>query len=100
MFCGVTEGAVSVGPLLNTFSPVPVEVVKSAARFAEEGVAKKVATPTPKPVIPETGTAVAVFVPVPVTPIDAPEGATNDPGRMIAESSEHVGVVGLFVQSI
>lgn len=49
-----------VGLAANTFAPVPVSSVKADARFAELGVAKKVATPVPKPLIPvDTGSPVA-----------------------------------------
>ena len=46
------RGVVNVGEVANTSSPLPVSSVMAEARFAEEGVAKKVATPVPKPLIP------------------------------------------------
>ena len=45
-------GVTRVGLLANTFAPVPVSSVKAAAKFALEGVAKKVATLEPSPEIP------------------------------------------------
>jgi hypothetical protein len=47
-----SRGVTNVGELANTLAPVPVSSVRAAARFAEEGVAKNVATPVPKPVMP------------------------------------------------
>jgi hypothetical protein len=58
-------GVTSVGLVANTAAPVPVSSVKAAARLALEGVARKVATPVPKPLMPvATGKPVA-FVSVP-----------------------------------
>lgn len=45
-------GVTSVGDVANTRAPVPVSPVTAAARFAELGVAKNVATPDPKPLTP------------------------------------------------
>lgn len=45
-------GVTKVGVFANTFAPVPVSSVKADARLAEEGVAKKVATPAASPLIP------------------------------------------------
>ena len=54
-------GVTNVGLLANTKAPVPVSSVTAAARLAELGVAKKVATPEPKPEMPvETGKPVAL----------------------------------------
>jgi hypothetical protein len=50
-----------VGPVPNTFAPVPVSSVKAAARFADVGVARNVATPVPKP-----DTPVEIGKPVPL----------------------------------
>ena len=47
-----SKGVVKLGEIANTLAPVPVSSVRAAARFAEEGVAKKVAIPLPKPVTP------------------------------------------------
>jgi hypothetical protein len=41
-----------VGEVANTKEPVPVSSVTAAAKFAEDGVPKNVATPVPKDVIP------------------------------------------------
>jgi len=49
-------GVAKVGLLAKTAAPEPVSSVNAAAKFALEGVAKKVATPEPKPEIPvDTG---------------------------------------------
>ena len=54
-------GVTITGELENRILPVPVSSVTAAARLAEEGVAKKVATPVPSPLIPvETGKPVAL----------------------------------------
>lgn len=51
----------AVGEVPNMASPVPVFVVSAASRFAEEAVARKVATPEPSPEIPvATGSPVAL----------------------------------------
>ena len=47
---GVPESA---GPLAKTAGPVPVSSVKALAKFALEGVARKVATPVPSPEMPD-----------------------------------------------
>ena len=51
----------SVGLVANTNEPLPVSSVIAAAKLAEEGVAKRVATPVPNPLMPvETGSPVAL----------------------------------------
>ena len=45
-------GVTNVGLVANTKAPEPVSLVTAAARFAELGVAKKVATPVPRPDTP------------------------------------------------
>ena len=45
-------GVTKVGEVANTLAPLPVSSVKAAARFALDGVAKKVATPLPRPLTP------------------------------------------------
>jgi len=58
-------GVTNVGDVANTKDPVPVSLVTAVIKLALEGVAKKVATPVPKPLIPEdTGNPVQ-FVNVP-----------------------------------
>ena len=53
-------GVTSVGEVAKTLAPLPVSSVKAAARFALDGVARKVATPVPKPDTPvEIGRPVA-----------------------------------------
>jgi hypothetical protein len=54
-------GVTSVGELANTNAPEPVSSVTAAARFADDGVARNVATPVPKPVIdPRAGVTVVL----------------------------------------
>src|SRR4249920_1107286 len=51
--------SVMVGPTAWTFAPVPVSSVSAAAKFAEDGVARNVATLAARPLIPvETGSPV------------------------------------------
>jgi hypothetical protein len=58
-------GVTRVGDVANTKAPEPVSSVTAAAKFADEGVAKKVATLAPRPDTPvETGSPVQ-FVKVP-----------------------------------
>jgi hypothetical protein len=45
-------GVTKVGEVAKTAEPLPVSSVKAAARFADDGVPRKVATPLPKDVIP------------------------------------------------
>jgi len=45
-------GVTSVGLVANTNDPLPVSSVTADARFADDGVAKKVATPVPRPETP------------------------------------------------
>src|SRR3990167_5076428 len=71
------------GDVSNTARPVPVFVVSAASRLALDGVAKKVATPAPRPLTPvEIGRPVAlVSVPddgVPSAPLKV-TGAPADP---------------------
>lgn len=68
----VPLASVMVGAVPKTRAPVPVSPVTAAARLALEGVARKVATPVPRPVRPESGAAVAAIVPDPDTPRLAP----------------------------
>ena len=55
-------GVTKVGVLANTSAPVPVSSVTAAARLELLGVAKKVATPVPKPVmLPTAGVTVTLL---------------------------------------
>ena len=47
-----SNGVVRVGDVANTKSPVPVSSVTAVIKLAEDGVAKNVATPAPKPDTP------------------------------------------------
>ena len=73
-------GVMRAGDVAKTTAPDPVSPVTAAAKFALEGVARKVESPAPNPVTPVSGTLVAPMVPVPVTPKLAPE-----PTSMAAE---------------
>lgn len=56
-----SAGVTKVGELVNTKAPVPVSSVTAADKFALDGVAKKVATPAPRPLTPvEIGRPVAL----------------------------------------
>jgi hypothetical protein len=48
----VIAGDVIVGDVSNTNAPEPASPVTAAARFAEDGVARNVATPVPSPLTP------------------------------------------------
>jgi hypothetical protein len=48
-----SNGVVRVGEVANTKSPVPVSSVTADSKLAEDGVAKKVATPVAKPDTPD-----------------------------------------------
>lgn len=56
-----SAGVTNVGLVANTKAPEPVSPVTAAAKLDDDGVAKKVATPVPKPEIPvATGRPVAL----------------------------------------
>ena len=81
-----STGVVSVGEVANTNEPLPVSSVTAVARLALLGVARKVATPVPRPVRAEAGYPVQlVSVPalgVPmlgVVSVGEPENTTLPP---------------------
>ena len=75
-------GVTSVGLLANTFAPVPVSSVNSAARLALEGVAKKVAAPDAIPETPEEIGKPVAFVKVPEDGVpNAPPLTTGAPAE-------------------
>lgn len=51
-FGEVNVGVVIVGEVANTADPVPVSSVKAVRKLVDVGVAKKVATPAPRPATP------------------------------------------------
>jgi hypothetical protein len=54
-------GVTRVGLVANTSAPEPVSSLTADARLVDDGVAKKVATPVPSPLMPvETGRPVAL----------------------------------------
>ena len=58
-------GVTNVGDVANTKAPDPVSSVTAAAKFEEEGVAKKVATPVPSPSTPVAIGSPVAFVRTP-----------------------------------
>ena len=56
-------GVTKVGLVANTKAPLPVSPVTAAAKLAEDGVAKNVATPVPRPEMPvDTGSPVTLVI--------------------------------------
>ena len=73
-------GVTKVGDVLNTKLPAPVSSVTAAAKLAELGVAKKVATPLPSPLTPVLIGKPVVLVNVPDDGVPrAPPLTTNAP---------------------
>jgi hypothetical protein len=88
-------GVTRVGLLAKTSAPVPVSSVTAAARLAEDGVPRKVATPVPRLVSPvppfatATGEVREKTVPVSVSPVPAvnvPAPLNCDHGRAVVPS--------------
>ena len=80
--CGVPRiGVTKVGEVANTNAPEPVSSVTAAAKLALDGVAKKVDTPIPKPVIEPTAGVIVVFV----TPVTWPCALVVNTGVCVAE---------------
>jgi hypothetical protein len=83
----VIVALVSCGLEAKTFAPVPVSSVKAAAKFALDGVARKVATFVPRPETPvETGSPVQL-VSVPL------EGVPSIGVTKVGEVSESVSAL-------
>jgi hypothetical protein len=59
------SGVVKLGLVVNATVPDPASSVSAAARFAEDGVARNVATPVPRPEIPVATGSPVTFVIVP-----------------------------------
>jgi hypothetical protein len=70
-----SRGAISVGVLANTRAPEPVSSVTAAARLEELGVARKVATPVPRPDTP-------VLMGRPVALVSTPEVGVPSKGAI------------------
>jgi len=66
-------GVTKVGEVANTFAPLPVSSVNAAAKFALLGVARKVATPVPRPATP-------VLIGKPVAFVKVPEDGVPNAG--------------------
>jgi hypothetical protein len=79
-----------VGEVANTKLPDPVSLVTAAAKFAEVGVPRKVATPVPKDVIPVPPLATDNVPVVPAT-IGSPVAFV----RVAAEGVPRLGVVSV-----
>jgi hypothetical protein len=72
-------GVTKVGEVAKTNDPVPVSSVTAEIRFALDGVARKVATPVPKPLTPvEIGKPVAF---VKVTELGVPRAGVTSVGE-------------------
>jgi hypothetical protein len=71
-----SAGVTRVGLLANTAAPVPVSSVKADARLALDGVARKVATPLPRPSTPVDIGNPVVFVSTPEAGVPS-AGATK-----------------------
>lgn len=70
----------NVGAVENTNDPDPVSSVTADARFADDGVAKNVATPVPRPLTPVLIGSPVAFVRVPDDGVpSAPPLTTNAP---------------------
>jgi hypothetical protein len=83
------SGVTKVGDVANTFAPVPVSSVNADARFALLGVAKKVATPAPRPETP-------VDIGRPVALVNVPDAGVPKAGvikaGLVANTKEPVPV--------
>lgn len=66
-------GVINVGLVPNTANPLPVSSVIAAARLAEDGVARKVAAPVPRPDTP-------VLIGSPVALVKTPEAGVPKSG--------------------
>lgn len=75
-------GVTRVGLLAKTKAPVPVSSDTAAARLADDGVAKKVATPEPKPLTPVLMGKPVALVKVPEEGVPStPPSTTNAPAE-------------------
>jgi len=80
----VIVAVVSVGDVAKTASPLPVSSVRHEARFAEDGVARKVPTFVPSPLTP-------VDIGSPVQLVSVPlEGVPRTGVTKVGEVSESV----------
>jgi len=96
-----TAVPVNVGLAENTALPVPVLVVSAARRLAEEGVARKVATPAPRPETPVPIGRPVAFVSVPDAgvPSAPPETRMFAPSIAATPAETRVIVVSLACPS-
>jgi len=92
----VTVGLLSVGDVPNTKEPEPVSSVTAVARLADDGVAKKVATPEPRPDTPvEIGKPVQ-FVNVPL--VGVPKSGVTSVGD-VANTSDPLPVSSVTAEA-
>jgi hypothetical protein len=90
------KGVTNVGEVAKTLAPVPVSSVKAAARFALDGVARKVATPVPRPDTPvEIGRPVAF---VKVALVGVPRMGVTRVG-LVANTKEPVPVSSVIAEA-
>ena len=84
----VPEAGVPKAPPANNNAPVPLSSVTAAARLALEGVAKNVAIPVPRPLIPvDTGRPVALVSVPEVGVPNAPLNRTGAPAEPVFTAS-------------
>jgi hypothetical protein len=69
-------GVTKVGDVANTSAPDPVSSVTAVARLADDGVARNVATPAAKPLMPVLTGSPVQFVNVPLAGVPN-AGVTN-----------------------
>jgi hypothetical protein len=82
-----SAGVISVGLVAKTKAPDPVSPVTAAAKFVLDGVAKKVATPVPRPLTP-------VLIGNPVQLVNVPELGVPSAGVV------NVGEVNVLLVSV
>ena len=84
-------GVTSVGLVANTNDPEPVSSVTAVAKLADDGVAKKVATPVPRPLTPVLiGKPVAL---VKVADVGVPKTGVTNVGDVSKANTVPVPVV-------
>lgn len=86
-------GVTRVGVFAKTAAPVPVSSVKAAARFAELGVVRNVATPAPNPETPVVIGKPVAFVSVP--DVGVPRTGVTNVG-LVANTSAPLPVSSLM----
>ena len=91
---GDVSPVVNVGEVPNTATPVPVSSVNADARLADEGVARKVATPVPSPETP-------VDIGRPITFVITPDAGVPNAGVVkVGEVNVLLLIVCAFVLKV